>query len=70
MWTPNVRNKIDPLAWHVLGIELELACNRGSCWATFLHANIFNDISPHAPPLQASSISIPRIRIWCIQHFD
>ena len=56
--------------FRILGIELELACNRGSCGATISHANIFNDISPHAPPLQASSSSIPRIRIWCAQHFD
>ena len=53
--------------FRILGIELELACNRGSCGAIFSLANTFNDISPpHEPPLQASSSSIPRIRIWCI----
>ena len=52
----------------ILGIELELACNRGSCGAIFPHANIFNDIPPHKPPLQASSSSIPRIRILSIDN--
>ena len=32
--------------FRILGIELELACNGGSCGAILLHANIFNDI-PH-----------------------
>ena len=31
-----------------------------------LHVNIFNNITPHEPPLQASSTSIPRIRILSI----
>ena len=48
----------------ILGAELELACNRGSCGTIFSHANIFNDISPHEPPLQASSSSMLSIRIW------
>ena len=43
--------------FRILGIELELACNRGSLMAIFSHANIFNDIPPHEPPLQASSSS-------------
>ena len=50
----------------ILGIELELACNRGSCGAILSHANIFNDIPPHELRLQASSSSIPRIRILSI----
>ena len=48
--------------FRILGIELELACNRGSCGAIFSHANIFNDIPLHEPLLQANSRSIPRIR--------
>ena len=54
--------------FRILGIELELACNQGSCGAIFSHANIFNDIPLHEPPLQASSSSIPRTRIWSIGH--
>ena len=41
------------------GTSLQLRLMRG----VFSNAN---DISPHGPPLQASSSPIPRIRIWFI----
>ena len=37
--------------FRILGIVLELACNRGSCGAIFSHANILNDIPPHELPI-------------------
>ena len=47
----------------ILGIELELASNGGSCGAIFSHANTLNDnLFPRmSPPLQATSGSIPRL---------
>ena len=45
----------------------ELACNRGSCGGIFSNANIFDDIPPHEPRLQASSIPTVRIRILSIR---
>ena len=37
--------------FRILGIELELACNRGSCGTIFSHVNIFNDVLLFANPL-------------------
>ena len=50
----------------ILGTELELACSQSLCRTIVSPANIFNDILPHEPRLQASSSSMPRIRIWFI----
>ena len=47
---------------HILGIELELACNGGSRWGISLKIFASEKIAPHQPRLQASSSSIPRIR--------
>ena len=52
--------------FRIIGIELELASSGGSCGEIFSHANIVNDVPPHEPLLQASSSSVPRIRIWSI----
>ena len=51
----------------IFGIKLELVCSRGSCGTIFSHVNILNDITSHEPRLQASSSSIPGIRIWSIR---
>ena len=50
----------------ILGIELELACNRSSCGGISLKIFACERIAPHEPRLQASSSSIPRIRILSI----
>ena len=55
----------------ILTIGLELPCNKGPGGGIFSNANIFNDIPPHEPLLQASSSPILRIRIWLIlNHMD
>ena len=46
-----------------LELELELACNRGSCGKIPLKIFACEKIVPHEPRLQASSSSVPRIRI-------
>ena len=53
----------------ILTVGLELACNGSSCVGIFSNANIFNDIPPHKPRLQASSSSTVRILILSIS-FD
>ena len=51
-------------------VGIELACNRGSRRGIFSDENIFNDILPHEPRLQASSIQTVRIQILSIGSFD
>ena len=46
----------------ILGIELELARNRGSCGGISLKIFACVKIAPNEPRLQASSSLIPRIR--------
>ena len=41
----------------ILGIELELACNRSSCGGISLKIFACEKIAPHEPRLQASSSS-------------
>ena len=49
------------VTFRILRIELDLACNGGSCGGIFSNANIFNDIPLNEPLLQASPSSILRI---------
>ena len=64
-WRYNVQeNKLITIHHiRILGIELELACNGGSCGG-LISLKIFasEKIAPHELRLQASSSSIPRIR--------
>ena len=46
----------------ILSIELELACNGGSCGGISLKIFACEKIALHEPRLQTSSSSIPRIR--------
>ena len=52
----------------ILTIGLELPRNKGPGGGIFSNANIFNDIPPHEPLLQASSSPIMRIQIWLIMY--
>ena len=45
---------------------LQVRLLRVSLFKCKLHSTLFNDIPPHKPPLRASSIPIPGIRIWPI----
>ena len=47
----------------ILTVELELACNRGSCGGISLKTFAFGKIPPHEPRLHASSSPTVRIRI-------
>ena len=47
---------------HILGMELELACNGGSFGEISLKIFARENIALHEPRLKASSSSIPRIR--------
>ena len=53
----------------ILGIELKLPCNGGSCEGkSFIKIFACEKIVPHEPRLQASSSSIPRILILSVGH--